>query len=87
MVNNVYDTKCMQSKMQRCLYIMLHMTRKMQEMHKGKIYICYKGAPTPNLRNQTNTCLSMRSPRRCLKMSAQTYQEFDVWPHRRQVQE
>jgi hypothetical protein len=25
---------------------MLHMTCQMQEMHKGKLYICYKGAPT-----------------------------------------
>jgi phage/plasmid-associated DNA primase len=25
---------------------MLHMPCQMQEMHKGKLYICYKGAPT-----------------------------------------
>jgi hypothetical protein len=36
----------MQSKIQGCLYIMLHMPCQMQEMHKGKLYICYKGAPT-----------------------------------------
>jgi hypothetical protein len=43
---NAYDTKCMQSKIQGYLYIMLNMTCQMQEMHKGKLYICYKGAPT-----------------------------------------
>jgi hypothetical protein len=32
-------------------------------------------------------CLPMRSPWRRLKMSAQTYRELDVWPHRRQVEE
>jgi hypothetical protein len=26
---------------------MLHMSCQMQEMHKEKLYICYKGAPTP----------------------------------------
>jgi hypothetical protein len=44
--NNAYDTKCMQSKIQGSLYIMLHMPCQMQEMHKGKLYIWYKGAPT-----------------------------------------
>jgi hypothetical protein len=43
---NAYDTKCMQSKIQGCLYITLHMPCQMQEMHKGKTYICYKGSPT-----------------------------------------
>jgi hypothetical protein len=32
-------------------------------------------------------CLPMRSPRRHLKTSAQTYQELDVRPHRRPVEE
>jgi hypothetical protein len=32
-------------------------------------------------------CLPMRSPRRRLKMSAQTYRELDVRPHRYQVKE
>jgi hypothetical protein len=32
-------------------------------------------------------CLPMRSPRRCLKTSAQTYRELDVRPRRRQVEE
>jgi hypothetical protein len=32
-------------------------------------------------------CLLMQSPRRHLKMSAQTYRELDVRPHRRQVEE
>jgi hypothetical protein len=41
-LTNAYDTKCMQSKIQGCLYIKLHMPCKMQEMHKGKLYICYK---------------------------------------------
>jgi hypothetical protein len=41
-LTNAYDTKCMQSKIQGCLYITLHMPCKMQEMHKGKLYICYK---------------------------------------------
>ena len=42
--------KSMQPKIQRCLYIMLHMPCQMQEMHKGKLYICYKGAPTRQLK-------------------------------------
>jgi hypothetical protein len=45
-LQNAYDTKCIQSKIQGCLYIMLHMSCQMYEMHKGKLYICYKGAPT-----------------------------------------
>jgi hypothetical protein len=47
---NAYDTKCMQAKIQRCLYIMLHMLCQMQEMHKRKLYMCYKGAPTHQLK-------------------------------------
>jgi hypothetical protein len=30
----------------------------MQEMHKEKLYICYKGAPTTNSRNQPHTTLT-----------------------------
>jgi hypothetical protein len=45
-LTNAYDTKSMQSKIQVCLYIMLHMPCQMQEVHKGKLYICYKGGPT-----------------------------------------
>jgi hypothetical protein len=45
-LTNAYDTKCMKSKIQGCLYIMLYMPCQMQEMHKEKLYICYKGAPT-----------------------------------------
>jgi hypothetical protein len=41
-LQNAYDTKCMQSKIQGCLYIILHMPCQMQEMHKEKLYICYK---------------------------------------------
>jgi hypothetical protein len=41
-LTNAYDTKCMQYKIQGCLYIMLHMPCQMQEMHKGKLHICYK---------------------------------------------
>jgi hypothetical protein len=51
---NAYDTKCMQPKIQRYLHIMLHMLCKMQEMHKGKLYICYKGAHTHQLK-KSNT--------------------------------
>jgi hypothetical protein len=40
----------MQPKIQRCLYIILHMPCQMQEMHKRKLYICYKGAPTHQLK-------------------------------------
>jgi hypothetical protein len=53
-LTNAYDTKCMQSKIQGCLYIMLHMPCQMQEMHEGKLYICYEGAPTHQLK-KTNT--------------------------------
>jgi hypothetical protein len=31
-LNNAYDTKCMQPRIQRCLYIMLYMPYQMQEM-------------------------------------------------------
>jgi hypothetical protein len=53
-LTNAYDTKCMQSKIQECLYIMLHMPCQMQEMNKGKLYICYKGAPTQNSQTMPN---------------------------------
>jgi hypothetical protein len=39
----------MQPMIQRCLFIMLHIPCQMQEIHKGKLYICYKGAPTHQL--------------------------------------
>jgi hypothetical protein len=41
----------MQSKIQGCLYIILHMQCQMQEMQKGNIHMCYKGAPTHQLIN------------------------------------
>jgi hypothetical protein len=44
----------MQSKIQGCLYTMLHMSCQMQEMHKEKLYICYKEAPTHQLK-KSNT--------------------------------
>jgi hypothetical protein len=47
--------KCMQSKIQGCLYIMLHMPCQVQEMHKRKLYICYKGAPTHTQLKKSNT--------------------------------
>jgi hypothetical protein len=47
----------MQPKIQKCLYIMLHMPCEMQEMHKGKLYICYKGAPTHQLKKSVMTRL------------------------------
>jgi hypothetical protein len=34
-MREAFPTKCMQSKIQGCLYIMLHMPCQMQEMHKG----------------------------------------------------
>jgi hypothetical protein len=37
--------KCMQPKIQRCLYIMLHMPCKMQEMNKGKLSYVTKELP------------------------------------------
>jgi hypothetical protein len=56
---NAYDTKCMQSKRQGCLYIMLHMPCQMQEMHKGNYTYATKelSSHTPNSRNQTHTKL------------------------------
>jgi hypothetical protein len=41
---------CMHFKKQGCLYIMLHMPCQMQEKHKGKLYKCYKGTPTDQLK-------------------------------------
>jgi hypothetical protein len=35
-MREAFPTKCMQSKIQGCLYIMLHIPCQMQEMHKGK---------------------------------------------------
>jgi hypothetical protein len=43
---NAYDTKSMQSRIQGCLYIMLHMPCQMQEMHKGNYTYATKRAPT-----------------------------------------
>jgi hypothetical protein len=44
----------MQPKIQS-LYIMIQNAMQMQTCTKGKLYIWYKGAPTPNSRNQTHT--------------------------------
>jgi hypothetical protein len=65
-LSNAYDTKCMQSKIQGCLYIMIHMPFKMQEMHKGKLYICYKGAPTHPTQEIKHT---PSSPRKRVKVA------------------
>jgi hypothetical protein len=56
----------MQPKIQRCLDIMLHMPCQMQEMHKGKLYICYKGDPTHQLK-KSNT--HQAPPRKRVKVS------------------
>jgi hypothetical protein len=65
-LNDAYDTKCMQSKIQECLYIMLHMPCEMQEMHKGKLYMCYKGAPTHPTQENKHT---PSSPRKRVKVA------------------
>jgi hypothetical protein len=65
-LSNAYDTKCMQSKIQGCLYIMLHMPCQMQEMHKGKLYKCYKGAPTHPTQEIKHT---PSSPRKRVKVA------------------
>jgi hypothetical protein len=59
---NAYDTKCMQSRIQGSLYIMLHMPCQMQEMHKRKLYICYKGALTQPTQEIKQTPSSPRKP-------------------------
>jgi hypothetical protein len=56
----------MQSKIQGCLYIMLHMPCQMQEMHKGKLYICYKEAPTHPTQEIKHT---PSSPRKRVKVA------------------
>jgi hypothetical protein len=82
-VTNAYDTKCMQSKIKGCLYIMLHMPCQMQEMHKGKLYICYKGAPTHPTQEIKHTPSSPRKrvkvawSRGLVKISASGH----VWAH------
>jgi hypothetical protein len=56
----------MQSKIQGCLYIMLHMPCQIRGMHKGKLYICYKGAPkhpTQEIKHKPN------SPRKRVKVA------------------
>jgi hypothetical protein len=49
-LTNAYDTKCMQSKIQGCLYIMLHMPCQMQQMHKGNYTYATKGLPHTQLK-------------------------------------
>ena len=46
-IGEAFPTKCMQPKIQRCLYIMLHMQCKMQEMHKENYTYATQGAPPP----------------------------------------
>jgi hypothetical protein len=58
--------KCMQPRIQRCLYIMLHMLCQMQQMHKGKLYICYKGVPTHPTQEIKHT---PSSPRKRVKVA------------------
>jgi hypothetical protein len=65
-LTNAYDTKCMQSKIQGCLYTMLHIPCQMQEMHKGKLYICYKGGPTHPTQEIKHT---PSSPRKRVKVA------------------
>jgi hypothetical protein len=45
---------------------MLHMPCQMQEMHKGKLYICYKGAPTHQTQEIKHT---LSSPRKRVKVA------------------
>jgi hypothetical protein len=59
-LTNAYDTKCMQPKIQGCLYNMLLMPCQMHEMHKGKLYIWYKGAPTHPTQEIKHTPSSLR---------------------------
>jgi hypothetical protein len=64
---NAYDTKCMQSKIQGCLYIMLHMPCQNARNAKMKaIYICYKGAPTNPTQEIKHT---PSSPRKWVKVA------------------
>jgi hypothetical protein len=63
----MHDTKCMQSKIQGCLYIVLHMPCQIQEMHKGKLYIYYKGAPTHPTQENKHT---PSSPRKRVKVAS-----------------
>jgi hypothetical protein len=49
-LQNAYDTKCMRSKIQGCLYIMLHMPCQMQEMHKGNYTYATKELPHTQLK-------------------------------------
>jgi hypothetical protein len=53
-LSNAYDTKCTQSKIQGCLYIMLHMPCQMQEMHKGNYTYITKELPHTQLK-KSNT--------------------------------
>jgi hypothetical protein len=62
---NAYDTKCMQSKIQGCLCIMLHMPCQMQEMHKGNYTYATKELPHTQLK-KSNT---PSSPRKRVKVA------------------
>jgi hypothetical protein len=53
-LTNAYDTKCMQFKIQGCLYIILHMPCQMQEIHKGNYTHATKGLPHTQLK-KSNT--------------------------------
>jgi hypothetical protein len=64
--NNAYDTECMQLEIQRCLYIMLYMPCKMQEMHKGNYTYATKKLPHTNSRNQTHTKFPPQTRESCL---------------------
>jgi hypothetical protein len=53
-LTNAYDTKCMQSKIQGCLYMMLHMPCQIQDMHKGNYTYATKELPHTKLK-KSNT--------------------------------
>jgi hypothetical protein len=61
-----YYTKCMQAIIQRWLYIMIQMQCQMHEMHKGKLYICYNGAPTHQLKKSNKHQAPPQTSESCL---------------------
>jgi hypothetical protein len=45
---------------------MLHKPSQMQEMHKGKLYICYKGTPTHQLKKSNKHQAPLQTSESCL---------------------
>jgi hypothetical protein len=67
--NNAYGTNACNLRYKDA-YTSCYICNANANMHKGKLYICYKGAPTTNSRNQTHTKLPPANEWKLLDLEA-----------------